>query len=227
MTATFCIKEQTMDKRKDEAFDNLIAELRKKSFKGSPIDFNATNYTGYNFRCTHEIEVLFKRQPAFQDLDQSYKMELNGKIEIEIYDDCYIIKCEYPSSLLLSSIDEVRNAHYRHKRWNEPLQSFGCGYCDYKRITKTLQTAASVLKWFDKFLDLSYNSVIEGRAWWVSEPVQDDVKNYIESQKILSEYSSQISQLEDKKDKEKTRFNEYDRKYRDNFVRVRTAKSDF
>ena len=216
-----------MDKRKDEAFDNLIAELRKKSFKGSPIDFNATNYTGYNFRCTHEIEVLFKRQPAFQDLDQSYKMELNGKIEIEIYDDCYIIKCEYPSSLLLSSIDEVRNAHYRHKRWNEPLQSFGCGYSDYKRITKTLQTAASVLKWFDKFLDLSYNSVIEGRAWWVSEPVQDDVKNYIESQKILSEYSSQISQLEDKKDKEKTRFNEYDRKYRDNFVRVRTAKSDF
>lgn len=227
MTATFCIKEQTMDKLKNDAFDNLIAELRKKSFKGSPIDFNATNYTGYNFRCTHEIEVLFKRQPAFCDLDPSYKRELNGKIEIEIYDDCYIIKCEYPSSLLLSSIDEVRNAHYRHKRWNEPLQSFGCGYCDYKRITKTLQTASSVLKWFDKFLDLSYNSVIEGRAWWVSEPVQDDVKNYIESQNIRSAYDSQIGELEDKKDKEETRFNEYDRKYRDNFVRVRTAKSDF
>ena len=216
-----------MDKQKNDAFDNLIAELRKKSFKGSPIDFNATNYTGYNFRCTHEIEVLFKHQAAFRDLDPNYKRELNGKIEIEIYDDCYIIKCEYPSSLLLSSIDEVRNAHYRHKRWNEPLQSFGCGYSDYKRITKTLQTAASVLKWFDKFLDISYNSVIEGRAWWVSEQVQDDVKQYLESQKILSEYSSQISQLEDKKDKEKTRFNEYDRKYRDNFVRVRTAKSDF
>ena len=216
-----------MDKQKNDAFDNLIAELRKKSFKGSPIDFNATNYTGYNFRCTHEIEVLFKHQAAFRDLDPNYKRELNGKIEIEIYDDCYIIKCEYPSSLLLSSIDEVRNAHYRHKRWNEPLQSFGCGYSDYKRITKTLQTAASVLKWFDKFLDISYNSVIEGRAWWVSEPVQDDVKQYLESQKILSEYSSQISQLEDKKNKEKTRFNEYDRKYRDNFVRVRTAKSDF
>ena len=227
MTATFCIKEQTMDKRKNDAFDNLIAELRKKSFKGSPIDFNATNYTGYNFRCTHEIDVLFKHQAAFRDLDPNYKMELNGKIEIEIYDDCYIIKCEYPSSLLLSSIDEVRSAYYRHKRWNEPLQSFGCGYSDYKRITKTLQTASSVLKWFDKFLDISYNSVIEGRAWWVSEPVQDDVKQYLESQKILSEYSSQISQLEDKKDKEKTRFNEYDRKYRDNFVRVRTAKSDF
>lgn len=227
MTATFCIKEQTMDKQKNDAFDNLIAELRNKSFKGSQIDFNATNYTGYNFRCTHEIEVLFKHQAAFRDLDPNYKRELNGKIEIEIYDDCYIIKCEYPSSLLLSSIDEVRNAHYRHKRWNEPLQSFGCGYCDYKRITKTLQTASSVLKWFDKFLDISYNSVIEGRAWWVSEQVQDDVKQYLESQKILSEYSSQISQLEDKKDKEKTRFNEYDRKYRDNFVRVRTAKSDF
>ena len=227
MTATFCIKEQTMDKRKDEAFDNLIAELRKKSFKGSQIDFNATKDTGYNFRCTHEIEVLFKHQAAFRDLDPNYKMELNGKIEIKIYCDCYTIKCEYPSSLLLSSIDEVRNAHYRHKRWNEPLQSFGCGYCDYKRITKTLQTASSVLKWFDKFLDISYNSVIEGRAWWVSEQVQDDVKQYLESQKILSEYSSQISQLEDKKNKEKTRFNEYDRKYRDNFVRVRTAKSDF
>ena len=216
-----------MDKLKNDAFDNLIAELRKKSFKGSPIDFNATNYTGYNFRCTHEIEVLFKHQAAFRDLDPNYKRELNGKIEIEIYDDCYIIKCEYPSSLLLSSIDEVRSAYYRHNRWNEPLQSFGCGYCDYKRITKTLQTASSVLKWFDKFLDISYNSVIEGRAWWVSEQVQDDVKQYLESQKILSEYSSQISQLEDKKDKEKTRFNEYDRKYRDNFVRVRTAKSDF
>ena len=227
MTATFCIKEQTMDKQKNDAFDNLIAELRNKSFKGSQIDFNATNYTGYNFRCTHEIEVLFKHQAAFRDLDPNYKRELNGKIEIEIYDDCYIIKCEYPSSLLLSSIDEVRSAYYRHKRWNEPLQSFGCGYSDYKRITKTLQTASSVLKWFDKFLDISYNSVIEGRAWWVSEQVQDDVKQYLESQKILSEYSSQISQLEDKKDKEKTRFNEYDRKYRDNFVRVRTAKSDF
>ena len=227
MTATFCIKEQTMDKQKNDAFDNLIAELRNKSLKGSPIDFYATKDTGHSFRCDHKIEVLFKRQPAFRDLDQSYKMELNGKIEIEIYDDCYIIKCEYPSSLLLSSIDEVRSAYYRHKRWNEPLQSFGCGYCDYKRITKTLQTASSVLKWFDKFLDISYNSVIEGRAWWVSEQVQDDVKQYLESQKILSEYSSQISQLEDKKDKEKTRFNEYDRKYRDNFVRVRTAKSDF
>lgn len=227
MTATFCIKEQTMDKQKNDAFDNLIAELRNKSFKGSPIDFYATKDTGHSFRCDHKIEVLFKRQPAFRDLDPNYKMELNGKIEIEIYDDCYIIKCEYPSSLLLSSIDEVRSAYYRHKRWNEPLQSFGCGYCDYKRITKTLQTASSVLKWFDKFLDISYNSVIEGRAWWVSEQVQDDVKQYLESQKILSEYSSQISQLEDKKDKEKTRFNEYDRKYRDNFVRVRTAKSDF
>ena len=216
-----------MDKRKNDAFDNLIAELRKKSFKGSPIDFNATNYTGYNFRCTHEIEVLFKHQAAFRDLDPNYKRELNGKIEIEIYDDCYIIKCEYPSSLLLSSIDEVRNAHYRHKRWNEPLQSFGCGYCDYKRITKTLQTASSVLKWFDKFLDISYNSVIEGRAWWVSEQVQDDVKQYLESQKILSEYNSQIDELKSKKDKEETRFNEYDRKYRENFVRVRTAKSDF
>lgn len=226
MTATFCIKEQTMDKRKDEAFDNLIAELRKKSFKGSPIDFNATNYTGYNFRCTHEIEVLFKHQAAFCDLDPNYKRELNGKIEIEIYDDCYIIKCEYPSSLLLSSIDEVRSAYYRHNRWNEPLQSFGCGY-DYKRITKTLQTATSVLKWFDKFLDLSYNSVIEGRAWWVSEPVQDDVKQYLESQNIRSAYDSQIGELEEKKNKEETRFSEYDRKYRENFVRVRTAKSDF
>lgn len=216
-----------MDKQKNDAFDNLIAELRNKSFKGSPIDFYATKDTGHSFRCDHKIEVLFKHQPAFRDLDPSYKRELNGKIEIEIDSDCYTIKCEYPSSLLLSSIDEVRSAYYRHKRWNEPLQSFGCGYCDYKRITKTLQTASSVLKWFDKFLDISYNSVIEGRAWWVSEQVQDDVKQYLESQKILSEYSSQISQLEDKKDKEKTRFNEYDRKYRDNFVRVRTAKSDF
>lgn len=227
MTATFCIKEQTMDKRKDDAFDNLVAELRKKSFKGSPIYFNETKDTARSYGYAHEIEVLFKRQPAFRDLDQSYKRELNGKIEIEIYCDCYIIKCEYPSSLLLAAIDEVRNAHYRHKRLNEPLQSFGCGYCDYKRITKTLQTASSVLKWFDKFLDISYNSVIEGRAWWVSEPVQDDVKQYLESLKILSEYSSQIGKLEDKKDKEKTRFNEYDRKYRENFVRVRTAKSDF
>ncbi len=83
------------------------------------------------------------------------------------------------------------------------------------------------MKWFDKFIELSYNSVIEGRAWWVSEPVQDDVKQYLESLKILSEYDSQIGKLEDKKDKEKTRFNEYDRKYRENFVRVRTAKSDF
>ena len=227
MTATFCIKEQTMDKRKNEAFDNLIAELRKKSFKGSPIDFNATEDTGYRYRCSHEIEVLFKRQPAFRDLDPNYKMELNGKIEIEIYCDCYIIKCEYPSSLLLSSIDEVRNAHYRHKKWNEPLQSFGCCYTDYKRITKTLQTATSVLKWFDKFIELSYNSVIEGRAWWVSEPVLDDVKQYLESQKIRAEYSSQISKLEDKKDEEETRFKAYDKKYRENFVRVRTAKSDF
>lgn len=227
MTATFCIKEQTMDKRKNEAFDNLIAELRKKSFKGSPIDFNATEDTGYRYRCSHEIVVLFKRQPAFRDLDPNYKMELNGKIEIEIYCDCYIIKCEYPSSLLLSSIDEVRNAHYRHKKWNKPLQSFGCGYTDYKRITKTLQTATSVLKWFDKFIERSYNSVIEGRAWWVSEPVLDDVKQYLESQKIRAEYSSQISKLEDKKDEEETRFKAYDKKYRENFVRVRTAKSDF
>ncbi len=227
MTATFLYKGKNMDKRKNDAFDNLIAELRKKSFKGSPIDFTATRDTGYRYRCAHEIEVLFKHQPAFRDLDPSYKMELNGKIEIEIYCDCYTIKCEYPSSLLLSSIDEVRNAHYRHKRLNEPLKSFGCGYCDYKRITKTLQTATSVLKWVDKFIELSYNSVIEGRAWWVSEPVQDDVKQYLESLKILSEYSSQIGKLEDKKYKEKTRFNEYDRKYRENFVRVRTAKSDF
>ena len=216
-----------MDKRKNDAFDNLVAELRKKSFKGSPIDFTATRDTGHSYRCAHEIEVLFKRQPAFRDLDPSYKRELNGKIEIEIDSDCYTIKCEYPSSLLLSVIDEVRNAHYRQERWNEPLQSFGCGYSDYKRITKTLQTATSVLKWFDKFLDLGYNSVIEGRAWWVSEPVQDDVKNYLESQKIRSEYDSQIGELKTKKDKEETRFNEYDRKYRDNFVRVRTAKSDF
>ena len=216
-----------MDKRKNDAFENLVAELRKKSFKGSPIDFAATRDTGHSYRSAHEIEVLFKRQPAFRDLDQSYKKELNGKIIIEIDCDCYTIKCEYPSSLLLSVIDEVRNAHYRHDRWNEPLQSFGCGYCDYKRITKTLQTATSVLKWFDKFLDLSYDSVIEGRAWWVSEPVQDDVKNYLESQKIRNAYDSQIGELEDKKSKEETRFNEYDRKYRDNFVRVRTAKSDF
>ena len=216
-----------MDKLKNNAFDNLVAELRKKSFKGSPIDFTATKDTGHGYRCAHEIEVLFKRQPAFRDLDPNYKRELNGKIEIEIDCDCYTIKCEYPSSLLLSSIDEVRSAYYRQEKYNEPLQSFGCGYSDYKRITKTLQTASSVLKWFDKFLDLSYNSVIEGRAWWVSEPVQDDIKQYLESQKIRSEYSSQISELEDKKDKEESRFNAYDRKYRDNFVRVRTAKSDF
>lgn len=216
-----------MDRLKDGAFDNLIAELRKKSFKGSPIDFIATKDTGHSYRSAHEIEVLFKRQPAFRDLDPNYNRELNGRIVIEIDCDCYTIKCEYPSSLLLSVIDEVRTAHYRHERWNDPLKSFGCGYSDYKRITKTLQTATSVLKWFDKFIDLSYNSVLEGRAWWVSEPVQEDVKNYLESQKIRAEYDSQIGELETKKDKEETRFNEYDRKYRDNFVRVRTAKSDF
>lgn len=216
-----------MDKIKNAAFDNLIEELRKKSFKGSPIDFSVYKDTGHRYRSAHEIEVLFKRQPAFRDLDPNYKKELNGQIKIEIDCDCYTIKCEYPSSLLLSCIDEVRAANYRHERYNEPLKSFGCGYTDYKRITKTLQTASSVLKWFDKFLDISYNSVIEGRAWWVSEPVQDDVKKYLESQKIRSEYDSQIGELECKKDKEETRFNEYDRKYRDNFVRVRTAKSDF
>ena len=83
------------------------------------------------------------------------------------------------------------------------------------------------MKWLDKFIELSYNSVIEGRAWWVSEPVLDDVKQYLESQKIRAEYSSQISKLEDKKDEEETRFKAYDKKYRENFVRVRTAKSDF
>jgi hypothetical protein len=216
-----------MDRLKDGAFDNLIAELRKKSFKGSPIDFIATKDTGHGYRSAHEIEILFKHQPAFRDLDPNYKRELNGRIVIEIYYDCYTIKCEYPSSLLLSVIDEVRMTYYRHERWNDPIKSFGCGYSDYKRITKTLQTADSVLKWFDKFIDLSYNSVLEGRAWWVSEPVQDDVKKYLESQKIRSEYDDKIGELEDKKDKEETRFNEYDRKYRDNFVRVRTAKSDF
>lgn len=226
MTAIFCIKEQTMDRLKDSAFDNLIAELKKKSFKGSPIDFEAFKDTGYR-RHTHTIEILFKDQPCFRDLDPTYKKDLNGKIIIEIDCDCYTIKCEYPSSLLLSVIDEVRSAYYKHEKYKKPLQSFGCGYTDYKRITKTLQTAQSVLKWFDKFLELSYNSVIEGRAWWTSEAVQDDVKEYLESQKIRSEYSSQISVLEEKKDKEETRFNEYDRKYRDNFVRVRTAKSDF
>lgn len=217
-----------MDRLKDGAFDNLIAELKKKSFKGSPIDFTATKDSGYGYRSEHTtIEILFKRQPAFRDLDPNYKKDLNGKIKIKIDCDCYTIKCEYPSSLLLSVIDEVRSAYYRHERYKEPLMSFGCGYTDYKRITKTLQTATSVLKWVDKFLDLSYDSVIEGRAWWVSEPVQDDVKQYLESQRIRSEYSSQISKLEDKKDKEESRFCEYDRKYRDNFVRVRTAKSDF
>ena len=33
--------------------------------------------------------------------------------------------------------------------------------------------------------------------------------------------------MEDKKDEEETRFKAYDKKYRENFVRVRTAKSDF
>lgn len=216
-----------MDRLKDGAFDNLIAELRKKSFKGSPIDFMTTRDTGHSYRCAHEIEISLKHQPAFRDLDPNYKKDLNGKIKIEIDNDCYTVMCSFPSSLLLSVIDEVRSAYYRHKKYKEPLQSFGCGYSDYKRITKTLQTATSVLKWVDKFLDLSYNSVIEGRAWWVSEPVQDDVKQYLESQKIRSEYDSQIGELETKKDKEESRFNEYDRKYRDNFVRVRTAKSDF
>lgn len=216
-----------MDKLKNDAFNYLVDELKKKSFKGSPIEFSANLDTGHSYRYPHTIEVLFKRQPAFLNLDPNYKKGLNGKIEIEIDCDNYTIKCEYPSSLLLSVIDEVRSSYYRHERYNEPLQSFGCGYGDYKRITKTLQTATSVLKWFDKFLDLSYDSVIEGRAWWVSETVQDDIKQYLESQKIRSEYNSQINALEEKKDKEETRFNEYDRKYRDNFVRVRTAKSDF
>ena len=91
-----------MDKLKNDAFDNLIAELRKKNFKGSPIDFIATRDTGHSYRSAHKIEVLFKRQSVFQDLDPNYKKELNGKIEIEIDSDSYTIKCEYPSSLLLS-----------------------------------------------------------------------------------------------------------------------------
>ena len=58
-----------MDRLKDSAFDNLIAELRKKSFKGSPIDFTAFKSTARGYRCAHEIEILFKSQPAFRDLD--------------------------------------------------------------------------------------------------------------------------------------------------------------
>lgn len=212
-----------MDKRKNDALDNLIAELRKKSFKGSPIDLR----TARGYRCAHEIKILFKNQPAFRDLDPNYKSELKGKIKIEIDNDFYRVECEYPSTLLLSVIDEVRKVYYRHKKFDKPINSFGCGYCSLKRITKILQTAQSVLKLVDKFLDISYNSVIEGRAWWVSEAVQDDVKKYLESQKIRSEYDSQIDELKSKKAKEETRFCEYDRKYRDNFVRVRTAKSDF
>lgn len=216
-----------MDRLKDGAFNHLIEELKKKSFKGSPIDFSANMDTGYTYRSGHVIEILLKRQPAFRDLDPNYKQELNGEIKIKITSDEYTVVCEYPSSLLLPVIDDVRNSYYRHEVWKEPLKSFGCGYSDCKRITKTLQTADYVLKWVDKFLELSYNSVIEGRAWWVSESVQDDVKKYLESQKIRSEYSKQISELEEKKDKEETRFGAYDTKYRDNFVRVRTAKSDF
>ena len=218
-----------MDRLKDDAFEHLVTELGKKSFKGSPIDFSVSKDTGHrSYRTAHIIEVSLKHQPAFQDLDPTYSKELNGRIKIEIYYDGYTVVCDYPSSLILTVIDEVRNSYYRHERYNEPLRSFGCGYysCN-KRITKTLQTATSVLKWFDKFIELSYNSVIEGRAWWISEPVQDDIKQYLESQKIRSEYSSQISKLEEKKDKEETRFGEYDRKYRDNFVKIRTAKSDF
>lgn len=216
-----------MDRLKNGAFDHLIEELKKKSFKGSPIDFSANMDNGYHYRSGHEIEILFKRQPAFRDLDPNYKQELNGKIKINITEDEYSVVCEYPSSLLLSVIDDVRSSHYRHEVWKEPLKSFGCGYSDYKRITKTLQTSEYVLKWVDKFLELGYNSVIEGRAWWISEPVQDDVKKYLESQKIRRELNSQVSELQEKIDKEETRFGAYDSKYRDNFVRVRTAKSDF
>ena len=227
MTATFCIKEQTMDRLKDNALDNLIDELKKKSFKGSPIDFIVTKDTGHSYRRGHEIEILFKRQPAFRDLDPNYSKELHGKIEITIDCESYTVVCEYPSSLLLSSIEDVRQAYHSHEKWNEPLRSFGCGYSDEKRITKILHTADFVLKWVDKFLELGYNSVIEGRAWWVSEPVQDDVKRYLEKCNAISAYQDKINKLEKKQQEEETRFAEYDKKYRENFIRVRTAKSDF
>lgn len=218
-----------MDKRKDDALDYLVAELKKRKFKDRDINF------GYEKHCSiywggefNEISIYLKSQSVFTDLDPAYNKNLNGKISVQIRDEEYTVDCDYPSSLMLAAIDDARSSYYDAEHYNKALRPFGCGYSStVKHVSKKFKTAEYVLKWIDKFLELSYNSVIEGRAWWVSDTVKAYAKAYIDSCKIRTDYNNKISELEKKRNEEESRFSEYDRKFRDNFTRVRMAKADF
>lgn len=218
-----------MDKRKDDALDYLVAELKKRKFKDRDIEFgyekHRSKYWGGEY---NEISIYFKSQSVFTELDPAYNKNLNGKISVQIRDEEYTVECDYPSSQMLAAIDDARESYYLAEHNQKAIKPFGCGYSStVKHVSKKFKTAEYVLKWIDKFLELAYNSVVEGRAWWVSDSVKTYAKAYIDSCKIRSDFSNKISELEGKRSEEETRFNEYDRKFRDNFVRVRMAKADF
>jgi malate synthase len=81
--------------------------------------------------------------------------------------------------------------------------------------------------WLNKFLNSSYDSIVEGMAWYKSAPILADVKAYIDYVERRTELEKQRDAIQKQIDQAYSQFMAYNKKYKDNFKRVRSAKIDF
>ena len=213
-----------MDRNRTGAFENMVEELKKVQFKGHPLIFGTLKS---HYRDT--IDIYFKNQPAFYSLNPTYKAKLGGNITIEIGDGCYAIDCETPSCNVFTAIEEVRSEYLRAKRNNREVEPFGTSNYGYatQHTYKTFQKAKTVLMWLNKFLNSSYDSIVEGMAWYKSAPILADVKAYIDYVERRTELEKQRDAIQKQIDQAYSQFMAYNKKYKDNFKRVRSAKIDF
>ena len=81
--------------------------------------------------------------------------------------------------------------------------------------------------WLNKFLNSSYDNIVEGMAWYKSAPILADVKTYIDYAEKRNELEKQMDAIQKQIDQAYSQFMDYNKKYKDNFKRVRSAKIDF
>ena len=213
-----------MDRNRTGAFGHLVEELKKVQFKGYPLIFGTIKS-----RYGDTIDIYFKSQPAFYSLHPKYKAKLEGRITIEIEDECYSINCESPNCNLLTAIEEVRSEYLSAKRNNREVEPFGTTAYGYaiQQTYKTFQKAETVLMWVNKLLNTSYDNIVEGMAWYKSAPVMADVKAYIDYVDRRNKLVEQRDAIQKEIDQAYSQFMAYNGKYKENFKRVRKAKTDF
>lgn len=222
-------KKERIARYKEKMNDEIYSFLDSVKCNGEELVVNQL-YEGSNSRNEKLYidkmcyRINFADNPGFQKIAE----KLRGEIRVAVGYDIEV-RVIVPSMNMLSNYNNYINDVVNSKMNNTDIHTWGTTdlWIEPQVITKRVMTVPTAIKYIQKFLDFSVDSIQKGLAWSQSKEIQDVIEFTYQKKLVIRDYNDKIGKLGNERNQIENELETYNKKLIENFKKEREMMKDF